>query len=44
MRCTLYVARRRLQNLRTSACQGLIKAAEVADHEGEAVVDVMELG
>jgi hypothetical protein len=43
MRCILYVAGRRLQSLRTLAYQGSIKVAREADHEGEVVVDVMEL-
>jgi hypothetical protein len=43
MRCILYVAGRRLQSLRTLACQGSIKVAREADHEGEVAVDVTEL-
>jgi hypothetical protein len=44
MRCILYVAGKRLQSLRILACQGSIKVAREADHEGEVVVDVTELG
>ncbi len=44
MRYIRYVEGRRLQNLRIWVFQELTKVEEGGDHEGEVLVDVMELG